>query len=42
LGRLLAATRVAPPPTRIFTADPLGGVHLGGQRRPAPRAITVR
>jgi MerR family transcriptional regulator/heat shock protein HspR len=43
LGRLLAATRVAPPPTRIFTADPLGGVHLGGaQLRPAPRAITVR
>jgi MerR family transcriptional regulator, heat shock protein HspR len=43
LGQLLAAARVAPPPTRIFTADPLGGVHLGGgQRRSAPRAITVR
>jgi MerR family transcriptional regulator/heat shock protein HspR len=43
LGRLLAATRVAPPPTRIFTADPSGGIHLGGaQRRPASRAITVR
>ena len=43
LCRLLAATRVVPPPTRIFTADPLGGVHLGGaQRGPAQRAITVR
>ena len=43
LGRLLAATRVAPPPTRIFTADPSGGIHLGGaQRRPASLAITVR
>jgi MerR family transcriptional regulator, heat shock protein HspR len=43
LGRLLAAARVAPPSTRIFTADPSGGIHLGGaQRRPAFRAITVR
>jgi MerR family transcriptional regulator/heat shock protein HspR len=43
LGRLLAATRIAPPSTRIFTADPSGGIHLGGaQRRPAFRAITVR
>jgi MerR family transcriptional regulator/heat shock protein HspR len=41
LGQLLAATRAAPLPTRIFTADPTGGIHLGGVRiRSLPRAIT--
>ena len=41
LTQLLAATRVAPPATRLFTADPAGGVHLGGHRPwSAPRAIT--
>jgi len=41
LGRLLAATRVAPPPTRIFTADRIGEIHLGGGRTGSlPRAIT--
>jgi MerR family transcriptional regulator, heat shock protein HspR len=41
LGRLLAAVRAAPPGARLFTADPLGGVHLGGSRvRSLPRAIT--
>jgi MerR family transcriptional regulator/heat shock protein HspR len=41
LSKLLAATRAAPPPTRIFTADPTGGIHLGGRwARSLPRAIT--
>ena len=41
LGRLLAATRATPPGSRLFTADPLGGVHIGGTRvRSVPRAIT--
>ena len=40
LTRLIAAMRVAPPASRLFTADPLGGVHLGGARiRPTPRAL---
>jgi MerR family transcriptional regulator/heat shock protein HspR len=40
LTQLLAALRAAPPASRLFTADPLGGVHLGGARaRPAPRAL---
>ena len=41
LGQLLAATRAAPPGARLFTADRLGGVHLGGSRiHSYPRAIT--
>jgi MerR family transcriptional regulator/heat shock protein HspR len=40
LTQLVAAVRSAPPGSRLFTADPLGGVHLGGARvRPAPRAL---
>jgi MerR family transcriptional regulator/heat shock protein HspR len=40
-GRLLAAVRAAPPGSRLFTADPVGGVHLGGTGiRRVPRAIT--
>ena len=41
LSALLAATRAAPLGPRVFTADPVGGVHLGGAaRRTPPRAIT--
>ena len=41
LGALLSAARAAPPAARVFTADPIGGVHLGGAaRRTPPRAIT--
>ena len=41
LGALLSAARAAPPAARVFTADPTGGVHLGGAaRRTPPRAIT--
>ena len=41
MSRLIAAVRAAPPGSRLFTADPLGGVHLGGTRiRSVPRAIT--
>ena len=40
-ARLLAAVRAAPPGSRLFTADPAGGVHLGGTGvRRIPRAIT--
>jgi MerR family transcriptional regulator/heat shock protein HspR len=44
LTELLASARSAPPGVRVFTADPAGGVHLGGaaRRRAAPRAITSR
>jgi MerR family transcriptional regulator/heat shock protein HspR len=43
LSELLALARSAPVGTRLFTADPTGGVHLGGARRRAtPRAITAR
>lgn len=44
LTALLTAARTAPPATRVFTADPAGGVHLGrsGSRRSTPRAITSR
>jgi len=44
LAQLLAAARQAPPSARVFTADPTGGVHLGGSglRRTSPRAITSR
>jgi MerR family transcriptional regulator/heat shock protein HspR len=41
MGQALAAVRATPPGSRLFTADPLGGVHLGGFRlRSIPRAIT--
>ncbi len=41
LAELIAALRAAPVGSRLFTADPLGGVHLGGARnRRMPRAIT--
>ena len=44
LTELLAIARSAPPGVRVFTADPVGGVHLGGaaRRRTVPRAITSR
>jgi MerR family transcriptional regulator/heat shock protein HspR len=43
LGQLLAATRATPPGTRLFTADPIGGVHLGGGRlRSTPLALPGR
>lgn len=44
LSGLLTAARAAPPGIRVFTADPSGGVHLGGaaRRRGVPRAITSR
>lgn len=44
LAGLLAAARMAPPGSRVFTADPAGGVHLGGVARPwsEPRAISSR
>ena len=44
LSALLSAARAAPAGTRVFTADPTGGVHLGGaaRRRATPRAITAR
>lgn len=41
LSAALAAVRAAPPGSRVFTADPTGGVHLGARfRRTQPRAIT--
>jgi MerR family transcriptional regulator/heat shock protein HspR len=41
MGQLLAAARATPAGSRLFTADPLGRVHIGGTRvRPFPRAIT--
>jgi MerR family transcriptional regulator/heat shock protein HspR len=44
LAERLAAARQAPPSARVFTADPLGGVQLGGVsfRRSTQRAITSR
>ena len=44
LTSLLHVVRTAPPGSRVFTADPAGGVHLGGAPRPwsAPRAIGSR
>ncbi len=42
MTRLLAAVRAAPPAARVFTADPSGGVHLGGRRWSPPRQITSR
>ena len=43
LSALLAVARATPASTRVFTADPTGGVHLGGaRRRSTPLAITAR
>ena len=44
LTALLNVVRSAPSGTRVFTADPAGGVHLRGSARPwsAPRAIGPR
>ena len=43
LTQLLAVARAAPPGARVFTADPTGGVHLGGRRSwTPPRQITSR
>ncbi|SER05020.1 heat shock protein transcriptional repressor HspR [Microlunatus flavus] len=44
LTQLLQLIRSAPPGSRVFTADPAGGVHMGGPDRPwrAPRAIGSR
>ncbi len=40
LAQLLAASRAAPPGSRVFTADPEGGVHHGRHRVwAAPRAL---
>ncbi|HEX8508359.1 MAG TPA: helix-turn-helix transcriptional regulator [Propionibacteriaceae bacterium] len=33
LAQLLAQSRAAPPGARVFTADPVGEVHLAGRRR---------
>jgi MerR family transcriptional regulator, heat shock protein HspR len=40
LTQLLAVVRAAPPGSRVFTADPTGGVHIGGRRWSPPRQIT--
>ena len=44
LTQLLQLIRSAPPGSRVFTADPTGGVQMGGPDRPwrAPRAIGSR
>ena len=44
LTQLLHLVRSAPPGSRVFTADPTGGVQMGGADRPwrAPRAIGSR
>lgn len=42
LAELLRASRAAPPTSRVFTADPGGGVHIGGRSRSVwtvPRAL---
>ncbi len=39
MAALLAALRTAPPGSRVFTADPTGGVHLGGGQLRPPRAL---
>lgn len=44
LTELLAASRAAPPGSRVFAADPGGGVHIAGRERRAavtPRALPV-
>jgi MerR family transcriptional regulator/heat shock protein HspR len=45
LSALLAQAHAAPPGTRVFTADPTGGVHLADARRrqwSAPKALPGR
>ena len=43
VAEIVAAVRAAPPGSRFFTADPAGGVRLGGGSRLRPtRAITSR
>jgi MerR family transcriptional regulator/heat shock protein HspR len=44
LTQLLHLVRSAPPGSRVFTADPAGGVQMGGPDRiwRAPRAIGSR
>jgi len=45
LAEALAESRAAPPGSRVFTADPVGGVHLAGGRRriwSAPKALPGR
>ena len=42
LAELLAATRAAPPGSRVFTADPAGGVRLGPRGGRAPLALPGR
>jgi MerR family transcriptional regulator/heat shock protein HspR len=44
LAEVVAALRAAPPGDRVFTADPVGGVHLAGRRRvwSAPKALPGR
>jgi MerR family transcriptional regulator/heat shock protein HspR len=37
MAALLAAVHSAPPGARVFTADPAGGVHLGGGGARRPR-----
>lgn len=42
LADLLRASRAAPPTSRVFTADPGGGVYIGGRSRnvwTVPRAL---
>jgi MerR family transcriptional regulator, heat shock protein HspR len=41
LTQLLAVVHAAPPGSRVFTADPTGGVHIGGRRWTPPRQITA-
>jgi MerR family transcriptional regulator, heat shock protein HspR len=44
LTELLTASRAAPPASRVFTADPGGGVHIAGRARSGwggPRALPV-
>ncbi|MCW2804621.1 MAG: helix-turn-helix transcriptional regulator [Propionibacteriaceae bacterium] len=46
LAHLLAASRAAPPASRVFTADPGGGVYVAGRGRTriwsAPKALEGR
>jgi MerR family transcriptional regulator/heat shock protein HspR len=44
LAGLLTELRAAPPADRVFTADPVGGVHLAGRRRAwsPPKALPGR
>jgi len=42
LTELIAAIRSAPTSARVFTADPIGGVHLGRRGFRAPLALPGR